>query len=160
MKIFGRKVGIANTSKRRKRVIAVAIETVPETESGTGAPPLSPPTQLRKQLSPLSTLVSKFIADNARTTHDSIEGEKEQRDFVTDLCETLESVRDGKERPPSKSLTPRASNTSQVIDFFAETTKSTLDSIQDKDERIEFEEHLTKALRQSFEQETILMTTR
>jgi hypothetical protein len=157
MKIFGRKVGIANTSKRRKRVIAVAIETVPETEY---APPLSPPTQLRKQLSPLSTLVSKFIADNARTTHDSIEDEKEQRDFVTDLCETLESVRDGKERPPSKSLTPRASNTSQVIDFFAETTKSTLDSIQDKDERIEFEEHLTKALRQSFEQETILMTTR
>jgi len=152
MKIFGRKVGIANASMRRKKDTAVAIEAVPETESGTGTPPLSPPTQLRKQLSPLSTLVSKFIADNARKTHDSIEDENERRDFVADLCETLESVRDGKERRPSKSLTPRASNTSQVIDFFAETTKSTLDSIQDEDERIDFEEHLTRALRQIFEQ--------
>jgi hypothetical protein len=144
-------VDIANSWIRRKRDATFAVEAVPETKPGNGTPPLSP--QLRR-LSPLSTLVSKFIADNARKTHDCIEDEKERIDFVFDLREILDSVRDGKERPPRKSVYCASSH---VIDFLAEMTESTLDSIQDEEERIGFKEHLSRALRQSFEQETMMI---
>jgi len=111
-----------------------------------------------QRLSQLSTLVSKFIADNARKTHDSIQDEKERRDFVLDLRETLKSLRSGKERPPRRSLSAVA----HVIDFFAEATKSTLFSIENEEERIDFEEHLTRELFQNLEQdedETAVATT-
>jgi len=145
MEIFGRKVGIAKKSSfRKKKDAAVAVGVTPKTKLGNETlPPLSQP----RRISPLSALVSKFITENARNIHDSIKDEKERRDFVFDLCETLDSVGDGKERPSRRSL----SSASSVIDFFVETTKNTLDSIEDEEEQIAFEEHLTRALRQSFQ---------
>lgn len=144
MKIFGRKVGIAKKSSFRiKKEAAVAVGMTPNTKLGDETLPLS---SQPRRISPLSALVSKFITENARNIHDSIEDEKEQRDFVFDLCQSLDSVGDGKERPSRRSL----SSASSVIDFFVDTTRNTLDSIEDEEERIAFEEHITKALRQSF----------
>ena len=151
-KILGKKVGIANTSFRKKKEFerkerALSLDT--KAESETQKKPLSPKKRL---LSPLPTLVSKFIAENARKTLDSIEDKQEKRDFVSDLCETLKSVRDGKKRPPRRTLSPPWG----VIIFFADTTESTLGSIADEEERSSFTEHLTRSLRQSFEQDILM----
>lgn len=72
-----------------------------------------------------------------------------------DLRETLKALRSGKERPPRRSV----SAVSDVIDFFAQTTEGTLSSMVDEEERINFEEHITRELCQNFEQETAVMTT-
>mmetsp|Transcript_18326 Transcript_18326/g.45498 ORF Transcript_18326/g.45498 Transcript_18326/m.45498 type:complete len:188 (+) Transcript_18326:413-976(+) len=184
MKIFGRKVGISTKQPlfkrkdasvvvtpalqrirdklpRRRTTSATAIATATsdsrsdsrsDTTETSSSPPsthLSPPSE---RLSPLSTLVSKFIAENARKTHDSIQDEKERRDFVLDLRETLKSLRSCKERPP------RRSSLSSVLDFFAETTKCTLSSIADEEERIDFEEHLERELLQNFDHEDLVVT--
>ena len=151
LKIFGRKVGIASSSNRKKKAFATtATEPSPDIkpDKETQKQPFSPKLQ---RLSPLPTLVSNFIADNARKTLDSIEDKQERLDFISDLYETLKSVRDGKKRPAR-----RTSSTSwDVIIFFADTTESTLSSISDE-ERIRFEEHLTRSLRQNFQQEILV----
>ena len=114
---------------------------------------LSPPSQ---SLSQLSVMVSKFISENARKTHNSIKDEKERRDFAFDLKETLKSLRSGSERPPRRS----PSAVAHVIDFFAEATESTLFYIESEEERIDFEEHLTKELFQNLQyNETAVSTT-
>uniref|UniRef100_A0A7S0UL32 Uncharacterized protein n=1 Tax=Pseudo-nitzschia delicatissima TaxID=44447 RepID=A0A7S0UL32_9STRA len=186
MKIFGRKVGISTKQPLWKRkdasvVVTPALQRIREklptrrTSSATAiatatsqtqatsdsrsdtietssSPPsthLSPPSE---RLSPLSTLVSKFIAENARKIHDSIQDEKERRDFVSDLRETLKSLRSGKEQPP------RRSSLSSVLDFFAETTKGTLSSIEDEEERIDFEDQLARDLWENFDHEDLVVT--
>jgi hypothetical protein len=171
MKLFGTKVRIANIAIRKKKDAVAVVEAgatkadkarttsqprrlsirkkmkpkavVEEGIDNAASPPLS---TRKRQLSPLSILVTEFIANNARKTHDSIEDEKQRNDFVFDLHEALRLVREGTGRPPRRSLSPASS----VIDFFAETTESTLESIEDEKERIDFEEYLTIALRKSF----------
>ncbi len=176
MKIFNRKGGAANrpslwkrkdasiaaapvlqkikdkfrSPKRRATVATVTSETLEAsaakslTSSEGSSTSLSP---LSERLSPLSTLVSKFIAENARKIHDSIQDEKERRDFVLDLRESLTSLRSGKERAQRRSL----ASVSDVIDFFAATTQGTVSSMHDEEERIDFEEHLARELWQNFE---------
>lgn len=181
MKVFGRRVGIARPRKslRNSKDASEAAashfllkteentaastvsmstttnetETTPTADNETMAPTptltLVPISQRSQKMSPLSILVSKFISDNARKTHDSIQDEKERRDFLSDLRESLKSVRNGEEQPARRSV---SSMTTGVIDFFAEATKSTLFSIEDEEERIYFEEHLTRELLQNFNQ--------
>ena len=181
MKVFGRRVGIARPRKSLRNSKdaseAAASHFLLKTEENTAASTVSmstttnetettptadnermtpPPTltqapisQRSQKMSPLSILVSKFISDNARKTHDSIQDEKERRDFLSDLRESLMSVRNGEEQPARRSV---SSMTTGVIDFFAEATKSTLFSIEDEEERIYFEEHLTRELLQNFSQ--------
>ena len=97
--------------------------------------------------SPLSILVSQFIVDNVRKTHDSIQDETERRNFILDLRESLKSVRSGKKLSARRSI----SKVVHVIDFFAETTESTMLSIENEEERINFEDYLTKELFQNFD---------
>jgi len=155
-----------------------ASETNPSNETRPPLPSVLPqPEQEQepepwRQLSPLSTLVSKFITDNARKIHDSIEEETERRDFVFDLRETLMFDSEGQrtrttgtrgirpQRPPlrsSASPSPSSSSSSSVIDFLAETKERTLDSFEDDDERLGFQEHLTRELRKSFQQEMTMI---
>lgn len=148
MKIFGKKVGIASTSNRKEDFYSTKMGSLPLDEPSNIKKKESN-SQKSKQLSPLSSIVSKFIADNARKTFDSIDDEQERKNFISDLRDTLKSVRDGTKRPPRRSL----SKTSDVIVFFADTTENTLFSIVDEEERTSFEEHLTRSLCQNLQQE-------
>ena len=115
-----------------------------------------PPPQPPRSLSPLSSLVSKFIAENAVKTHNSIDDETERTKFIVSLRDALRSVRDGKRPLSFSSETDSLSSTEKVIDFLAETTGSTLLSMEDEHEREYFSDHLTSVLRQSFRHDSIV----
>lgn len=120
-------------------------ERLSEPTTTVSAPiPIPTPSPL---LSPLSTLVSQFIVDNVRKTHDSIQDETERRNFILDLRDSLKSVRSGKKLSARRSI----SKVVHVIDFFAETTESTMLSIENEEERINFEDCLKKELFQNFD---------
>ena len=120
-------------------------ERLSEPATSLSAPiPIPTPSPL---LSPLSALVSQFIVDNVRSTHDSIQDETERRKFILDLRDSLKSVRSGKKLPARRSI----SKVVHVIDFFAETTESTMLSIENEEERINFEDHLKGELFQNFD---------
>ncbi len=93
--------------------------------------------------------MSKFIIDNALKTHDSIQDESERRNFILDLHDSLKSARSDQKPSTQRSL----SNVVHVIDFFVEAMESTMLSIYNEEERIEFEEHLTRQLFDNFDYE-------
>mmetsp|Transcript_895 Transcript_895/g.1923 ORF Transcript_895/g.1923 Transcript_895/m.1923 type:complete len:148 (+) Transcript_895:218-661(+) len=78
------------------------------------------------QLSPLPTIVSKFIVESAEKTYNNITSDCERSDFADSLELVLSSVREGKEIPHQHNA---------VIELLAKTTRATLDSIDDKEEQ-------------------------
>ena len=79
--------------------------------------------------------------------HDSIQDETERRNFILDLRDALKSVGSDQEQSARRSL-PKAVH---VIDFFGEAMKSTMLSIENEEERIDFKEHLSRELFDNFD---------
>ena len=153
MKILGRRGGVERrpfwkrkgASVRARRLDVAGDERLSESTTSLSASlPISAPSPL---LSPRSTIVSNFIIENARKTHDSIQDETERRNFILDLRDALKSVGGDQEQSARRSL-PKAVH---VIDFFAEAMESTMLSIENEEERIDFKEHLSRELFDNFD---------
>ena len=80
----------------------------------------------QQQLSPLPSMVSKFIVESAEKTYNNIESGSERLDFAESLDFALSSVREGKVIPQQRN---------SVVDLLAKTTRATLDSIDSEEEQ-------------------------
>merc|ERR1712178_602034 len=91
--------------------------------------------QQHEVLSPLPTMMSKFIAESAIKTYDSLQTEDERTIFLNTLRQEMRSALEGKEPGHLDDLD---SSSVSVINFLVKTMKCTFDSINGEKERVVF----------------------
>lgn len=80
----------------------------------------------RRQLSPLSSIMAKFIVESAEKTYNSIESDLERSEFADSIEFVLNSVRNGKDVPQQRN---------SVVELLAKTTRATMESIDNEEEQ-------------------------
>ena len=138
-------------------------------------------------LSPLSKMMSKFVVDSARKTHDSIENEEEKKEFLVNLKEAMHNspeyrsdvtVTVNNEQRISRR---RSSIDSQqqdedddnshnkikmminrrsstgVINFLVDTTQSTISFIEKEEEKNEFCKQLRSKFQDAFKSNPVVI---
>merc|ERR1712124_94377 len=95
--------------------------------------------QQQEVLSPLSKMMSKFIAESAVKTYDSLQTEDERTIFLSTLRQEMRSALEGKEPGHLDDLD---SSSVSVINFLVKSMKCTFDSINGEKERVVFVQNL------------------
>merc|ERR1712241_1043368 len=119
------------------------------------------------KLSQLSKMITNFVVESARKTHDSLEDEHDKKHFLSNLSNALLLTNEEMEEMDAKqqqqqekihyaneekTSSSTMSKTDTVINFLVETSQGTLKSIQGQEERNSFK----KYLRSSFTNEFVL----
>ena len=137
-------------------------------------------------LSPLSKMMSKFVVDSARKTHDSIEDEDEKKDFLVNLKEAMhnspeyrsdvnvnvnheqrsnrrssidsqqQDQGDDDSHKKIKMMINRRSSAG-VINFLVDTTQSTISFIETEEERNEFCKQLRSKFQDAFKSNPVVI---
>jgi len=134
-------------------------------------------------LSPLSKMMSTFVVDSARKTHDSIENEDERKDFLVNLKEAMhnspEYRSDVNVNNEQRSRRSRIDDSQQdqdddnshnkikmminrrssagVINFLVDTTQSTISFIEKEEEKNEFCNQLRSKFQDAFKSNPVVI---
>ena len=139
--------------------------------------------QQQQLLSPLSKMMSTFVVDSARKTHDSIENEDERKEFLVNLKEAMhnspeyrsdvnvnneqrsrrsriddsqQDEDDDNSHNKIKMMINRRSSTG-VINFLVDTTQSTISFIETEEERNEFCNQLRSKFQDAFKSNPVVI---
>ena len=139
--------------------------------------------QQQQLLSPLSKMMSTFVVDSARKTHDSIENEDERKEFLVNLKEAMhnspeyrsdvnvnneqrsrrsriddsqQDEDDDNSHNKIKMMINRRSSTG-VINFLVDTTQSTISFIETEEERNEFCKQLRSKFQDAFKSNPVVI---
>ena len=138
-------------------------------------------------LSPLSKMMSKFVVDSARKTHDSIENEEEKKEFLVNLKEAMHNSPEyrsdvtvtvnneqrisrrrssidsqqqdqGDDNSHNKiKMMINRRSSTGVINFLVDTTQSTISFIETEEERNEFCNQLRSKFQDAFKSNPVVI---